>query len=265
MLSRIQSKLGPAGLVVAIVALVAAFTGAAFAANAALSSKQKKEVTKIAKQYAGKPGAPGAPGPAGAPGAKGDKGDKGDAGTNGTNGTNGKSVVVNSEASGANCSAGGVNVAVEGGTKKYVCNGQNGADGGFSEEMESGTTLRGDWSVGQNAPASFYITDSISFLMKYPGATPPTPRFSGEEGEVAGEFEEDCPGSFGEPDAEAGFLCFYPIGVGVGEYEYNKSFTGLATTNFGSSLFLNPKKETVEEKLVTQQVIEFGTWAVTAP
>jgi hypothetical protein len=55
MISRIHSKLGTAGLVVALVALVVALTGVAFAASG-LNSKQKKEVKKIAKQFAGKQG-----------------------------------------------------------------------------------------------------------------------------------------------------------------------------------------------------------------
>lgn len=77
MFSRLHSRLGTAGFVVAIVALVAAVAGTAFAATG-LNSKQKKEVKKIAKSVvqqgpagpagaAGANGANGAAGPQGAP------------------------------------------------------------------------------------------------------------------------------------------------------------------------------------------------------
>ena len=57
MISRIHSKLGTAGFIVAIVALVAAL-GVALAASG-LNSKQKKEVKKIAKQFARQSPGPG--------------------------------------------------------------------------------------------------------------------------------------------------------------------------------------------------------------
>jgi hypothetical protein len=92
MLSRVHSKLGTAGLVVAVVALVAALTGAAFAAGG-LTKQQEKQVKKIAKKYAGKPGpaGPAGPqgpaGPAGAPGAKGNTGAVGPVGPQGPEGS----------------------------------------------------------------------------------------------------------------------------------------------------------------------------------
>jgi len=91
MLKRIHSKLGTAGLVVAVVALIAAVAGTAFAAGG-LTKKQEKRVVKIAKKYAGKTGAQGPkgdPGPAGGPGPKGDQGSKGDEGKQGPRGEEG--------------------------------------------------------------------------------------------------------------------------------------------------------------------------------
>lgn len=86
MFSRIHSRLGTAGFVLAIVALIVALSGAAYAALPGLNSKQKKEVKKIAKTLVA-PGVPGAPGPAG---AKGDVGAKGDAGAAGGPGARGE-------------------------------------------------------------------------------------------------------------------------------------------------------------------------------
>jgi hypothetical protein len=89
MLKRIHSRLGTAGLVVAVVALVVAVAGTAFAAGG-LTKKQEKQVVKIAKKYAGKQGPKGDPGPAGAQGPKGDPGAKGDTGAAGKGGPEGK-------------------------------------------------------------------------------------------------------------------------------------------------------------------------------
>ncbi len=86
MISRIHSKLGTAGLVVAIVALVVALTGAAYAAGG-LTKQQEKQVTKIAKKYAGKQGATGPAGPQGPAGGKGDAGAPGSPGAPGAPGS----------------------------------------------------------------------------------------------------------------------------------------------------------------------------------
>ena len=85
MLSRIHSRLGTAGFVVAIVALIAALAGTAFAASG-LNSKQKKEVKKIAKKFAGKQGPVGPVGPQGPTGSKGDEGPRGLEGDEGPQG-----------------------------------------------------------------------------------------------------------------------------------------------------------------------------------
>jgi hypothetical protein len=89
MFRRIHSRLGTAGLLVAVVALVAAVTGTALAAGGALTKKQEKQVIRIAKKYAGKPGPAGAAGPAGPQGPKGDAGPKGEKGQDGAEGPEG--------------------------------------------------------------------------------------------------------------------------------------------------------------------------------
>lgn len=246
MLSRMQSKLGTAGLVVAIVALVAALTGAAYAANAALSSKQKSEVTKIAKKYAGKPGAPGAPGLAGAPGAKGDKGDKGDSGTNGTNG---KSVVVNSEAPGANCTDGGVNVAVEGSTKKFVCNGQS----GFTETLPKGETETGVWSAINATGALPSTLLSFSFNIPLEDGASYEANWINAAGEAKVGSLENCPGSASAPEAKAGNLCVYTTGSEKVPAPENMTF--FTKEEVGAVAVFN----------LESGGSALGTWAVTAP
>ncbi|HEU4462033.1 MAG TPA: hypothetical protein VFR75_05525 [Solirubrobacterales bacterium] len=89
MFSRIQDKLGSAGLVVAIVALVAALTGSAFAAGV-FTKAQEKKIVKIAKKYAGQQGPQGVPGPQGPPGAAGKEGARGPEGPEGPQGEDGE-------------------------------------------------------------------------------------------------------------------------------------------------------------------------------
>ena len=88
MFSRIHSKLGPAGLIVALVALVAAVTGSAFAAGVFTKAEEKK-IIKIAKKYAGKQGPQGTVGPQGAVGPQGPAGVAGKEGARGPEGPEG--------------------------------------------------------------------------------------------------------------------------------------------------------------------------------
>lgn len=260
MLSRLHSKLGTAGLVVAIVALIAALTGAAFAAGG-LTKQQEKQVKKIAKKYAGKRGPAGPQGPAGPAGAKGDKGDAG------TPGANGKSVVTSAISPGGTCEAGGVAVEVEGsGTKKSVC---NGANGGFSEEMESGTTLRGKWTIGPTKESSFGMT-AISFLTDYPGEAAPTAVFvrsttecSSLEEPFKGSCEANnaaaeahCHGNAAEPAADPGFLCVY------NQLTADQLFIPLVLPGKEGAI-IRANAHAIEG--VPQPLLMTGSWAVTAP
>ncbi|MDX6635936.1 MAG: hypothetical protein QOF06_2139 [Solirubrobacterales bacterium] len=255
MFSRIQSKFGTAGLVVAIVALVVALTGAAFAATG-LNSKQKKEVTKIAKKYAGKQGPAGAQGPAGPAGKDGTNG------TNGTDGTDGKSVVVGT--AGAECPAGGatVQVAGEASTKKAVCNGEDG-ETGFTETLPSGETETGAWAV-------YNTTTVVPLSFNIPlEAAPTAVRYMNPSGEekvfnpALPGFEfvaaTHCTGDFENPTAPAGEVCVYaeveeqpaptfgfvPIGAKLKKYETGVTFQFSVEKDLGQTAL--------------------GTWAVTAP
>lgn len=255
MLSRLHNKLGTAGLIVAIVALVAALTGAAFAAGG-LTKRQEKQVKKIAKRYAGKRGPAGPAGPQGPAGAKGDTGAKGDRGEKGEKGEKGD-------------------------------RGLRGEDGSFAEEMQPGTTVRGNWSI-TTASGTAYGTDSVSYLMKYPGTTPPQivlvrtgpaaecTAFSEEAVKNACEAEklaagEHCHGSAADPQADTGFVCFYlspQMGEGPpfppGNYILQAGPETVGppfekpgeSTLYGATLKLAPAPG--------QPVLARGTWAATA-
>jgi hypothetical protein len=198
MISRIHSKLGTAGLVVAIVALVAALSGAAIAAGG-LSKQQEKQVKKIAKKYAGKPGPAGAQGPNGAKGDPGVKGDKGDPGDQGLQGIPGK----------------------------------DGEDGTFSTDpLPAGEMLTGVYGSGSGidlavisfpitvtpAPTAIYTVNAgikVGAELEDGNWTFYPEHLSNietqEQAEIAeAAYQDACPGTAAAPEATAGFLCIYP-------------------------------------------------------
>ena len=212
MLSRVHSKLGTAGLVVAIVALVAALGGGAYAASGGLSGKQKKEVEKISKKYAGKPGAPGANGNNGAPGAK---GDTGAAGSSGTSGTNAEGIPFSGQKTvgSVTCKEGGVEVK-SAKPASLVCNGAKGVNGqtGFTKTLPSGETETGTLAfeiIPTTPPSSGGKFRSISF------AIPLDEPVLGANIHLIdlGNTSTECPGSFENPIAVANggesTLCIY--------------------------------------------------------
>jgi hypothetical protein len=220
MFSRIHSRLGTAGLIVAIVALVAALAGGAYAASG-LNKQQKKQVRSIAKseskkwskkfsqQFAqpGPAGATGATGPAGPVGPAGAKGD------NGNDGAAGKSVEVSGTASG--CAEGGATVQVEGeeGTAQEICNGAEGAAGNPwapESQLPTGATETGTWAMAFNeegaTPISFAVPlaaplDSSHALIVGEGEAAPAECDDGE-GEAA---------SAANPEADSGYLCVFVV------------------------------------------------------
>jgi hypothetical protein len=248
MISRIHSKLGTAGLVVALVALVVALTGVAFAASG-LNSKQKKEVKKIAKQFAGKQGPAGPAGPAGKDGTNGTNGTNGD---DGAPGAPGQSVTGSAiAASGACGKQTGVKYTL-GATSTNICNGAT----GFTKTLPEGETETGAWAFGVKPDESIqYVPISLNI----PLVAAPTVyviRESGLEKEFPSgtEVEQpECPGTAAEPAAEPGALCIYAqseLNVGLTYVPLVKSYKSGAvvpflTTNTGASAY--------------------GTFAVTAP
>ena len=257
MISRIHNKLGTAGLVVAIVALVAALGGAAFAAGVpGLNSKQKKQVKQIAKTEAkkfAKAGPTGPTGPAGPAGAAGPTGPAGTAGADGKAGATGPT--------GPTGPTGKTGV-----TGVTGVTGPTGESGACSKEnaecvMPSGSTLSGAWSVGQTARGVAFPTDSISFVLKYPGETPPTIVYVPKE-----EEKENCPGNAAEPAAEPGFLCVYEtITTTPGAFEFFAPFSTFNLSTHGATIVLKVKLVEEEEETFFPQVLVMGTWAVTAP
>jgi hypothetical protein len=252
MISRIHSKLGTAGLVVAIVALVAALGGGAYAAQQGLNGKQKKEVKKIAKKFAGKNGAPGATGPQGPKGDTGAAGKDGTNGTNGTNGAPGQSVTGTPINTGGACgSQTGVKYTL-GATSTDVCNGAT----GFTETLPSGKTETGVWSLG---PKSETEVLPLSFSIPLDEA-PEALHFVNEEGEEetgesgVGVTPVNCLGSAEEPKALPGQVCVYEagnFGEAVG-FNGNEELTQLFTS--GATLFYQ----------IAENQVAFGTFAVTA-
>lgn len=260
MISRIHSKLGTAGFIVAIVALVAALSGVAIAASG-LNGKQKKEVKKIAqteaKKFSGVPGPPGPAGPAGPAGAAGPKGDKGDTGSQGSAGAAGKGVVLTAEPKGANCKEGGTKVEVEGNaaSKKFVCNGLT----GFTDTLPSGKTETGAWALGQSSEAS-----AVALSFNIPLAQAPEKIHyvkldekeytrSGESFAVA-DPPVNCLGEVADPEALPGHVCVYE-GVNLGEA------AGFFANEFVEALY---PTGAVFDYIIEPGQIANGTWAVTA-
>lgn len=248
MFSRIQSKLGTAGLIVAIIALVAALAGGAYAASG-LNGKQKKEVKKIAKQVtkgpikneskkwsmkfakrfaitgpAGPAGAPGPIGPIGLTGPKGDAGNPGEPGEEGPPGADGKGVAIEE---GAFCEGnGGIEVEVEeSGEPNEVCNGADGATGPEGPTgpegspwtaggtLPEGATLTGAWTAPE-ADEEAELTSFVPISFPIRLSSPPTAVVVKSEEDKSGE---GCAGDIdalgdlegGVPVADAGVLCIY--------------------------------------------------------
>jgi len=242
MLSRMQQKLGTAGLVVAVVSLVVALTGAAFAAGG-LTKQQEKQVKKIAKQFAGKQGPAGLPGPAGLQGAKGDPGAAGPAGPTGPAGP-----------------AGGRGPAGEPGQT------------GFTKTLPSGETETGGWATGPGpqtvqieqveiepgvfeevvVPSSAPSGDWVAFSMNIPLAAP-IPKANIHFLTPAESETTECPGTVDRPEAAKGHFCIYSKALQNTTFAVNAAIP-VSTVSSVFGLFSRQ-----------QAGSGFGTWAVTAP
>lgn len=236
MISRIQNRLGTAGLIVAIVALVAALSGVAIAASGGLSKQQKKEVKKIAKTEAQKLVGTGPQGPIGPAGSIGKDGANGTNGTDGQDGAAGKSVVIGTATVGE-CPSGGTTVQKEGeaASKKAVCNGQT----GFTKTLPKGQTLAG--AFGAFGEFAAHVPISYSIPLKAP-ATVKVIKADNED-------TTNCPGNVDEPKAKEGVLCLY-----MEEANFEEVNTPIASYVSGADLFL----------IGAGGVNVYGTWAVTS-
>ncbi len=232
MISRIHSKLGTAGFVVAIVALVAALGGGAFAAaQQGLNSKQKNQVKSIAKGLVptGPVGPQGAPG---APGAKGDKGDKGDTGDEGPEGPKGEKGPKGDTGEAGACS-----------TTKPEC------------VIPSKATLYGHWSF-VNPGGIGLVSVPISFNLAYPGGGKPTLIFVTKKEAAEEKAPAACSGTAKAPKAAPGTLCVYE----------EDNFTAIPQT-FDPGAFTGTLDSYGVALAFSGETGGFvrGTWAVTAP
>lgn len=282
MLSKLHSRLGTAGFMVAIVALIAAVTGTAFAA-AGLNSKQKKEVKAIAKSFQGT-GPAGPQGPPGAPGAAGPKGADGAAGPAGKDGAG----VTTAAATLVECPTGGVKIIPGSGAPTKVCNGDEGppgpgggGGGGFAKTLPPGESETGLWSI---STPPFPGEGTQKVLVSFPFTIPLAEKLPGEHShfintggkEIVVNFEEEiereardstvCLGTAANPKALPGHLCVYARAANIDATQStfidpetnSKEFNGIGiSTGFTGALL----EFTVEEGIAPNA---FGTWAVTA-
>jgi hypothetical protein len=235
MFSRIHSKLGTAGLIVAVIALVAALAGAAVAASGKLSPQEKKEVKKIAKKFAGKNGTNGINGATGAPGPQGPAGPAGPEGKQGAPGNPG----------------------------------QPGEDGACSEAnsdctLPSGATETGTWAVGPDTFKQRIVPLSFNLPLE---TAPSEIHFIYENGkeklnvfnETTEEFElkevtsVKCPGTVTQPEAAPGTVCVY--------VDKEKELTYLGETNATPRFYPSGATFTV---FLAEGGFGEGTFAVTA-
>lgn len=237
MISRIHSKLGTAGFVVAIVALVAALSGAAIAAGG-LSRSQEKQIKKIVKKEVKKeakkhPGPQGPAGPAGAAGAKGATGAQGVQGNPGTPGKDGEDGV---------CSI-----------SLPEC------------VLPSNATVTGNWSWSTQPGAATFggVFATISFPLKYGESDGEVPTIEFHE---SGDTSENCEGSMTEPIADPGFLCIYTGGLEHAGEPTEASLNG-SYSDLNSGVVLEFPLEKVEVAPGEEEYVEswgYGSWAVTA-
>jgi|SRR5215213_2887395 len=190
MFSRIHSRLGTAGFIIAMVALVAAFAGTAFAAVDRLSNQEKKEVKKIAKKLAaaGPAGAIGPVGPQGTAGARGEVGSEGPQGEPGEPG-------------------------------------EQGEPGPTETKAPSGKTMKGVW--GFTTVGVEYTYAQISFPLFL--TAEPEPHWLPADWPTGASTEEkeNCPGTVLEPKAKVGHLCIYGktvINVSPSEFVSDDNF-----------------------------------------
>jgi len=255
MLSRLREHLGGAGLIVAIVALVAALAGGAIAATGGSGDGKATASAKAKKGPRGPKGPKGDTGPAGPAGPAGAKGDTGAAGANGSNGADGpKGATGNQGNQGAKGAAGAT--------------GPTGPTGetGYTETLPPGETETGTWAITTSTPGFLFAATSISFPIPLaePGGVLSAFAFTKAKTENE-EFNEHCPGSLAEPDADPGFLCVYSKeeSIANGESALGVSAAAGADRYGTTGVWLNVALLSAESEPASVEA--WGTWAVTAP
>jgi len=118
-------------------------------------------------------------------------------------------------------------------------------------ELPPGATLSGNWgfnTIGVAHPAAV-----ISYGLRV--GKEPSVRYL----DAFASSTEECPGSFEEPKAKAGFLCFYVNGFETVNIEPPSTTVELGGGDLhsGAVITLKPEDKTAES-------VGRGTWAVTA-
>jgi hypothetical protein len=238
MLTALRKRMTYANVAMTL-ALVFAMTGGAYAAKKYLITSTKQISPKVLAQLkstkdAGPAGPQGPQGPQGTPGANGKdgaQGPKGDPGTPGTPGTPGKDG-ENGE------------------------NGKDGENGACSTsipvcELPSGATLSGTWGFNTIEVAHPSAAISFGLRLKLEGEVRYIDAYAGPTAE--------CPGSFEEPKAEPGYLCFYVNGYETSNIETVSTHHELGGGDLHSGVVLSLTPENKAEESIGR-----GTWAVTA-
>lgn len=280
MLKAIPRQINPATLI-ALVALVFAMTGGAYAvtgggggkagsrASAQIAKKAKSKALRGPRGPEGPAGKEGKQGPAGPAGPQGAVGANGKDGTNGTDGTGAttKAFTGVKTLGSEKCPNGGLEVTSVSGTA-LVCNGTNGQTG-FTKTLEKGDTETGSWEaqIPAKVAEQHSVMAPISFPIPLETAVPATDVVYVGPGNTTHETE--CPGTVGEPAAEAGHLCVYAsTEEGLKPYTLEgsihdpalngeDSFGGEAGAgSTGALLILLPSG--------SESGYAYGTWAVTA-
>ncbi len=251
----LRNRFGIPG-VISVIALVFAMLGGAYAASNESGSGNATASAKRGKPGPpGKRGKPGPPGPAGPVGAKGDKGDTGAAGSNGSNGAVGP--IGPAGKTGATGPAGKTGATGPAG--------KTGATGlsGFVEALPSEETMTGTWWFQGNGNAVQAAPISFPIRLSSAAAAQTKDVYFSHSAEPE-KFEQECPGSLANPDAEPGVLCFYVNGESnfapLEPVAYQPDFaTGVEESGVGTSGVL------LFFESVAASKIGGGTYAVTAP
>jgi hypothetical protein len=234
MFSSACRRLGAPG-VIAIIALVLAMVGGAWAANGGVIITKLSQISpKVKSQLKGQTGPVGPVGPAGPAGAQGSKGDAGKEGNQGKEGKQGKSVVIASEAKGANCKEGGQSFEVEGSSvKSYACNGSPWTAGGT---LPKGATETGAWFARmQGSEAPFVGVGVIDLPVPLATELSGTNAIVVKEGAVPpSQCDDGVSPAAGptHPEADSGFLCVF---VAAEEETPGYSVVKIASSGVGVS------------------------------
>jgi hypothetical protein len=284
----LRNRFGIPG-VISIIALVFAMLGGAYAASnngggKATASAKAKRGPKGPKGATGPAGPAGPQGPAGANGKDGANGSNGSAGVQGSQGLPGKSVAV-ANYSGPECpgSEEGATVEVSGEplTKKYVCDGEEGAQGSpgapgspwtAGGTLPVGSTETGTWELAMTVSRT---SASISFTVPlaaplggtkvhYINPAGKEVRIDEEEEELLETTSTACLGTVAAPSATSGNLCVYAkvnTGQTYSDFIYAPSSSGPNGTFNGGTAGVSGAL--IPNFTAGETTSGYGSWAVT--